>query len=59
MIKVFDDLYDAVLYIETEAEQSYRSEEYFKAELLRTPDGRWRVGFITKAQLEMFNGFKE
>lgn len=59
MIKVFDDLYDAVLYIETEAEQSYSNSEYFKAELLRTSDGRWRVGFITNAQLEMFDGFQE
>lgn len=59
MIKIFDDLYDAVLFIETEAEQSFKNEEYFKAELLRTTDGRWRVGFITRSQLDLFDGFNE
>lgn len=59
-IKTFDDLYDATSFIETEAEQAFRSETYFKAELLRTADGRWRVGLYSGGQIELpFDGFKE
>lgn len=53
MIEIFDDLYDAILFLENEAEQAYRSDTYFKGEMLRTDDGRWRVGIINKAQLEL------
>lgn len=51
-IEVFDDLYDATLFIETEAEMQYRSDGYFKAELIRTDDGRWRVGLTLERQME-------
>lgn len=53
MIKIFDDLYDAILFLETEAEQAYRSNTYFKAEWLNLEDGRYRVGIFYEAQLEM------
>lgn len=52
MIEVFDDLYDAVLFLETQAEESLH-EEGFKGELFRTSDGRWRVGINFTNQLEM------
>jgi hypothetical protein len=50
MIEVFNDLYDAILYMEVEAEFKH---EYFKAELLLLEDGRWRVGIATTRQLEL------
>ena len=53
MIKIFDDLYDAILFLETEAEQAYRSNTYFKAEWLNLEDGRYRVGIFYESQLEM------
>lgn len=56
VIKSFDDLYDAILFLETEAE---RGDEYFKAELLKTSDNRWRVGIITEAQIDLFDGVLE
>lgn len=53
MIKTFDDLYDATQYIETEAEQAYRGNTGFKAQLYRTWDGRWRVGIVISEQTEL------
>lgn len=53
MIKIFDDLYDAILYLENEAEQAYRSDTFFKAEMLKLEDGRWRCGIFYDAQLEL------
>lgn len=50
-IETFDDLYDATQFIETEAE--FNKTDYFKAELFWTPDGRWRVGIIYEAQMEL------
>lgn len=50
IIETFDDLYDAILYLEVEAEFLH---EYFKGELLRLEDGRWRCGIITEKQLEL------
>lgn len=51
-IETFDDLYDAILFLETEAEHtSYYV--YFKAEIFRTEDNRWRVGIITETQMEL------
>lgn len=52
MIEVFNDVYDAILFIETHAETSDK-EDYFKAELLRLDDGRWRVGLMFKQQMEL------
>lgn len=52
MIEVFTDVYDAILYLETHAESSDH-EDYFKAELLRLDDGRWRVGITYERQLEL------
>lgn len=51
MIEIFNDLYDAILFMETQAE--FNKEDYFKAELLMLDDGRWRVGILFNAQLEM------
>lgn len=53
MVKVFDDLYDAILFLEVEAENYIGSDEYFKSELLLLPDGRWRVGIQFNAQMEL------
>ena len=53
MIEVFNDVYDAILYLETHAETS-NHEDYFKGELLRLDDGRWRCGITYKRQLELF-----
>ena len=53
IIQTFDDLYDATQVIEVEAEQAYRNQSYFKAQLYRTWDGRWRVGIITEDQMEL------
>lgn len=50
MIKTFDDFYDAILYIEDSDPGAY---EYYKIELFRTEDGRWRVGLITERKLEL------
>lgn len=50
MIEVFNDLYDAILLIEVEAEFKH---DYFKAELLQLEDGRWRVGISYERQLEL------
>lgn len=52
MIEVFTNVYDAILYLETHAETSDK-EEYFKGELLRLDDGRWRVGLTFQRQLEL------
>jgi hypothetical protein len=54
MIEVFNDLYDAILFMEVEAEFKH---DYFKAELLKLDDGRWRCGITTERQHE-FN-FKD
>jgi hypothetical protein len=51
MIEIFNDLYDAILFIETQAE--FNSSDYFKAELLQLEDRRWRVGIIFESQMEM------
>lgn len=48
-IEVFDDLYDAILFLEVEAEQS----DFIKGELLRTDDNRYRVGVMFGDQLEL------
>jgi len=53
MIKIFDDLYDATVYLELEAERYIGRDEYFKAELLLLDDGRWRLGIQFNSQLEM------
>lgn len=58
-IKTFDDLYDAILFLETEAENIKGKTDYFKGELLMTSDGRWRVGILTEPQLDLFDGFVE
>ena len=47
-IEIFNDLYEAVMFIETEAEYH----DFHQGELLRLPDGRWRVGVMKKGQLE-------
>ena len=58
-VTIFDDLYDAMLFLETEAENTKGRTGYFKAEIYMTPDGRWRVGIITEPQLDLFDGFVE
>lgn len=50
-IEIFDDLYDATQFMEVEAD--FNQTDYFKAELYRTDDGRWRVGVITERQKEL------
>ena len=53
MIETFNDMYDALLYIEVMcAETEVRGEPYFKAEIVRLPDKRHRVGLITEPQME-------
>lgn len=49
-VKSFTDLDDALDYIYYTHERYF---PYFKVELLRTDDGRWRVGIITEQQLEL------
>lgn len=50
MIETFDDLYDAILFLEVQAEAYH---DYFKSELLKLDDNRWRVGIITERQIEL------
>lgn len=52
-IETFDDLYDATYFLETLAEEARDKGFYFKAELYKTDDNRWRVGFAENQQLEM------
>lgn len=49
-IKIFHDLGEALDYIEL---AHYHKDEYFKVEILKTEDGRWRVGIITEQQMEL------
>ena len=51
LIETFDDLYDATQFLEVEAE--FNKTDYFKAEIYKTEDGRWRVGIITQQQMEL------
>jgi hypothetical protein len=53
-IESFSDVYDAILFLETELEY----ERYTKGEILKTPDGRWRVALVDMdgTQLELFDG---
>ena len=48
IVASFNDLDKAFQFIE-----HHSSNEYFKTEILKLPDGRWRVGIITEQQLEM------
>lgn len=49
-ITIFDDLQDALLYLEVEAEMN---KDFLKGELFRTSDNRWRVGVIYYQQMEL------
>lgn len=49
MIKTFIDLDDALDYVG----YTYQNDEYFKVEIYKLDDGRWRVGIITTQQLEL------
>lgn len=49
-IETFNDLYDATQFIEVEAEYY---DEYFKVELIKLEDGRWRVGITYERQMEL------
>lgn len=52
-IEIFSDVYDAILFLETELE----FERYSKGEIIKTPDGRWRVAVmdIGETQMELFD----
>lgn len=59
MIEVFNDIDEALLWIENKAMDAV-NEEGFKAEVFRTFDGRWRVGvsFNNQLELELYDGMK-
>lgn len=50
MITMFDTLEDVLMFIENE---EYSSEGFFKVEIYRTEDHRYRVGVSTVEQMEM------
>jgi hypothetical protein len=57
MIETFNDLSEAILFMENLAYDAVNV-DYFKSELLRLQDGRWRVGVYTEAQMELpYDGF--
>lgn len=53
MIGIFDELEKAELFMSILADRAKREGMYFKAELLLLQDGRWRVGVLTEAQMEL------
>lgn len=53
-VLVFDDVHDALLYLEVEAEMN---NDFLKGELFKTADNRWRLGIIYQDQLEF--GFED
>lgn len=54
-IEIFNDIYDATTFIEVETEihPLEHFPPYFKAEIFRLDDGRWRVGIMTEQQMEL------
>lgn len=52
-IQTFDHLEEAIYALEEEAEWAMIDGTYFKAELYKTEDNRWRLGIITEDQLEL------
>ncbi len=48
MIETFNNFYDALHFIDT-----HHEEEYFKVELLKLPNGSYRVGIIIEQQMEL------
>jgi hypothetical protein len=53
MIETFNTLINAMDFIENLAFEAQQTGAYFKTELLLLDDGRWRVGIINKAQMEL------
>ena len=53
MIETFNDLQDATQFIETLADEARRQNAYFKAELFKLEDNRWRVGIVYSQQMEL------
>lgn len=52
MIEVFNTFDDALFHIDY-LYAMHGGKDYFKVEIYRTDDGRFRVGIITEQQLEM------
>lgn len=52
MIEVFDDVDEALDFLDQLAYESAMNDSYFKAELFKTIDGRWRVGINLNGQME-------
>jgi hypothetical protein len=58
IIEIFDTLEDAEYFVSMRADEANRADVYFKSELYRLPDGRWRVGVDVQAQTEFkFDNF--
>jgi len=52
MIEAFNTLDDALFHIDHQYAMCEK-DSYFKAEIYKTDDGRWRVGILTAEQLEL------
>jgi hypothetical protein len=50
MIETFDNFYDLLHYLD---HSGWDEHEYWKVEIFKTDDGRWRVGVITEQQYEL------
>ncbi len=57
LIESFNDMYDAILFLETHMELG----TYLKGEIYKTPDHRYRVSLSDKEddQIEMYDWFKD
>lgn len=53
MIETFENVDDALDFLDALAYDASTNDAYFKAELLKTSDGRWRVGVYNNSQLEL------
>lgn len=52
-IKVFGATQDMLDYLDWEILEARGNADFFKADILMLPDGRWRLGIITDAQMEL------
>lgn len=53
VVTTFNDRDTASDYFLAAMDSADRYKEYFKGEIVRLSDGRWRVGILTEDQLEL------
>lgn len=53
MVEVFDDVFDALDFIDQLVYEADGKDVYLKIEIWKTSDHRWRVGVYNEGQMEL------